>query len=128
MYRCTVHCLLHKKSNFQEASDILFKNASDGIALHTLYTVHVKKNAKNVAWWHLKTWRHLWHFSSTKSVHFDGHATVRRLVKHLNTWIVAPFAVKMWHVRRIAACLAKRATIPYLSAYHTNHKSVAQFS
>ena len=48
-----------------------------------------------------------------KTPHFDGHATVRRLIKCRNT--------------RIAVRLAKGAAIPYSGASCTNHKSVARF-
>ena len=89
--------------------------------------VYVKMTTTNVSQRHLKTWRHVRHFSPTKSAYFDGRATVRRLVKCRNPRIVAPFAVKMWHVHRIAAHSTKSATIPYPDASCTNYKSVAQF-
>ena len=41
--------------------------------------------------------------------------------------IAAPFAVKMQHVRRIAARLANSATILYPGTSPTNHKSAVQF-
>ena len=45
--------------------------------------------------------------------HFDGCVAVCRLVKCRNPSIAALSAVKMWRIRRIAACLAKSAAIPY---------------
>ena len=60
--------------------------------------------------------------------HFDGRATVRCLVKHRNPRIAALFAMKMQRVRRIAAHLAKSATVPNRVPSHTksigNHISV----
>ena len=51
----------------------------------------------------------------------------RRLVNRHNPWITAPFAMKMWRVRRIAAHLPKSAIIPYPDTSCTNQKSVTQF-
>ena len=44
-----------------------------------------------------------------------------------NPWIAVPFALKMWHVCRIVAHLAKSSTIPYLSASCTNPKANHKF-
>ena len=41
---------------------------------------------------HLKTWRHVCHFSPIKSAGFDGRTGMRRLVKRCNPLV--PFAVK----------------------------------
>ena len=97
--------------------------------------VRVKKNATNMSRWHLKTWRHVHRFFPPKALHFDGSVAVRHLVKHRNSMIVAPFAVKMRRVRRIvarlakiAARLAKSAAIPYPAASRTNHKKCTAIS
>ena len=66
-------------------------------------------------------------FLPPKVLHYDGRAAVRRLVKHRNPWIVAPFAVKMRRIRQIAAHSAKSVAISYPDASCTNHKSVARF-
>ena len=66
-------------------------------------------------------------FSPTKSAHFDGRAVVCCLVKCHNPRIAMLFAMKMWHICRIAARLAKSTAIPYPSASRPNHKSAARF-
>ena len=72
-----------------------------------------------------------------KVPHFDGRATVHRLVKRRNPRIEAPFTMKMRRVRPIAAHLAKSAAISYPGTSRTKliikvrddfHKSVVQKS
>ena len=89
------------------------------------YIVYVKKNATNVPRRHLKTWWQVRRLSPTKSAALWCPCRSAPSCKApRNPWIAAPFAVKMWRVRRIvahfekiSARLEKSAAILYPGTY-----------
>ena len=93
-----------------------------------IHMIYVKKNPTNTSQRHLKTWRHVCRFSpKPKALHFDGSATVRRLVKRRNSRIVVPFAVKMRRIWQKSWCVRQKAPqfrIPSLPAQTIRREGV----